>query len=130
MAYDNGMGIKDLAVSQTHRMELQPRLHGRHLLLDYFQAIGFGVLQELLGQVETADIFKPRVVLHRFRQVYLAAGKSLFNQNCLQRRAHGINPGAEPAGAAAHDDEIIDLVFCHQVSPFNFFRCRQSSPSA
>jgi hypothetical protein len=114
------MGIEDLAVSQTHRMELQPGLHGRHLLLDYFQAIRFGVLQELLGQVKAADIFKARIVFHAFRQVYLAAGQSLFNQNCLQRRAHGINPGAEPAGAAAHDGEIIDLVFCHKVSPFNF----------
>ncbi len=77
------------------------------------------MVQELLGQVETADILESRVVFHRLGKVDLAAGKPLFNQNCLQRRAHGINPGAEPAGAAAHDNEIIDLVFCHQLPPFN-----------
>ena len=75
------MGIDELAISQAHGMKLQPGLHYRHLLLDYFQAIGFGVLQELLGQVKAADIFKARIVFHGFRKVYLAAGQSFFNQN-------------------------------------------------
>jgi len=53
--------MQQIAIGQTHLVVIQPGLHLRHFLLPYFQAIGFGVLQKLLGQVETADVFEPRV---------------------------------------------------------------------
>ena len=72
------------------------------------------MVQELLRQVETADVLESRVVLYRLRKVYLAAGKSLFNQDGFQFGPQGINPGGKTPGAAAHDNQIVNFTFRHR----------------
>ena len=75
------------------------------------------MLQELLRQVEAADIFKAGIVFHAFRQVDLAAGQALFDQHGLECRPHGIEPGRETAGTAADNHQIKEFSLRHHQGP-------------
>jgi hypothetical protein len=95
------------AVGQNYLVIIHARLDASDLVFPDVQIVTLGVVQELLAQLEAADLLDARIVFHVLGQGDLAARHALFHQNGVHRRAHGVYTSRKPGRASAHNDQII-----------------------
>jgi hypothetical protein len=108
------MGLQRLTVGQLHRMMIQTRVQRRHLLGNHFQVVGLGVLGKFHGKLGPADMGETGIVFHFVAHGHLAAGDTLFHQDGLEGRPHGIDGCGQPARPTADDYQIIKITLCHR----------------